>query len=245
MRRLGDALLLGALVAVLIAAAVVVRHHPSGGTSLIAPAATGLVAANPATAQSSSPTPTSSSASAPASSGAGLVTTIATGDQITAGDGSWYALAVKGDPKLSSVGNVAAADSTTHDLLASFSHDVLAKHPQLVVIMAGSADVAQKVSLSTVAANLRMMIKAATDAGAKVALCTVPPRNAVPVYPLNDQLRAVAKDTGVILLDLHDAVSTSAGVWVPADTGDGVIPNATGAQKIAQAADAQLAKAGF
>lgn len=245
MRRLRDVLLVAALVAVLGAAAAVVLHHPAGGTSFVAPA--GPAATSPSVTESASAdaAATSSTPTGPQSPGAGPVQTIATGDQITAGDSSWYALTVKADAKLSSLGNVAAADITTHDLLANFGNDVLTKHPQLVVIMGGSADAAKKLALPTTIANLRMMIKAATDAGAKVALCTVPPRNSVPVFPLNTELRKLASASGAILLDLHDSVSTPAGVWVPADTSDGVTPNAAGAQEMAKVAASALAKAGF
>ncbi len=58
-----------------------------------------------------------------------------------------------------------------------FQKDVVALEPQVVVIMAGTNDLAQGVTEEGIAANIGRMASAATEAGIKVVLCSVTPND--------------------------------------------------------------------
>lgn len=58
-----------------------------------------------------------------------------------------------------------------------FQRDVIALEPQVVVIMAGTNDLAQGVTEEGIAANIGRMAAAATEAGIKVVLCSVTPND--------------------------------------------------------------------
>lgn len=232
-------LLVAALIAVLGGAAAVTLRAPAGS----GPVPAGSVAeAPPLLGDTSGPAPTSPEPAA-RPNGARV---IGVGDESIAGPGSWYARLALADPKLSSLGAVSRPRATTADLLSRFTDQVLAPHPQLVIVMAGGSDLAAKVGRPTIVANLAEMVDLVQATGARVVLCTLPPRgSATPVTDLNANIRDLARRTDAMLLELHDPVSTRDGAWVEADSDDGATPNDTGQAALAQAARNQLARAGL
>ena len=65
----------------------------------------------------------------------------------------------------------------TTQMLTRFQEDVIDLNPQVVVIMAGTNDLAQGVSKDDIVANIASMASLATGVGIKVVLCTVTPNN--------------------------------------------------------------------
>lgn len=122
---------------------------------------------------------------------------------------------------------------------ARFERDVIAFHPQTVVILAGTGDVVgsrgdlSKVDLSQTVINLRAMVNDAVAAGIVPILCTVPPvaeniTNINPAAvgnfnPLIDALNVQILEVPVLHCDYHAALVNQTGVFK-----DGVHPNAEG-----------------
>ena len=65
----------------------------------------------------------------------------------------------------------------TTQMRARFQRDVVDQNPVVVVIMAGTNDLAQGVSKDDIVANISAMAELADGAGIKVVLCTVTPNN--------------------------------------------------------------------
>ncbi len=65
----------------------------------------------------------------------------------------------------------------TKHMLARFQKDVVALNPVVVVIMAGTNDLANGVTKETIVANISSMAEMAVDAGIRVVLCSVTPNN--------------------------------------------------------------------
>ena len=68
---------------------------------------------------------------------------------------------------------------TTGDMLKRYTTDVINQHPQVVVILAGTNDIAQNdgvfVTAEQISSNIFHMAKMAQEAGIKVVLCSVLP----------------------------------------------------------------------
>lgn len=69
--------------------------------------------------------------------------------------------------------DVGIAGQTSADMLARFDADVIAHHPQIVVILAGTNDMLRVTNPTT--DNIAEMASRASAAGIRVALCTIPP----------------------------------------------------------------------
>lgn len=65
----------------------------------------------------------------------------------------------------------------TRHMLARFQKDVVDLNPVVVVIMAGTNDLANGVTKETIVSNISSMAEMASDAGIKVVLCSVTPNN--------------------------------------------------------------------
>ena len=79
--------------------------------------------------------------------------------------------------------------NTTGDMLKRFTKDVINNHPQVVVILAGTNDVAQAdgvfVTADQISSNIFHMAKMAQEAGIKVVLCSIFPSSRVSVERTN------------------------------------------------------------
>lgn len=62
---------------------------------------------------------------------------------------------------------------TSAQMLARFANDVLAAKPRMVIILAGTNDVAQYINPKTTSNNIRQMEQSAKAAGISVVLCTI------------------------------------------------------------------------
>lgn len=151
------------------------------------------------------------------------------------------------DPALFASGSFVSkgvGGQTSAQVLARFERDVVALDPAVVVILAGTNDVAENQGPTppeATLANLEAMAVRARAAGIRVVLATLPPAADIPwrrglcpgpkIVALNEGIRALAVATGAVLLDFHTALLDQADPSLGmkrALTEDGVHLNAAG-----------------
>lgn len=129
-------------------------------------------------------------------------------------------------------------------MLLRFRNDVVDLEPEIVVILAGTNDIAQNrgfVPLEKIADNIKSMAEMADYHGIKVILCSVLPAIDFPWRPglkpadkivdLNDMLKEYSDSKGIPWVDYYSAmVDDQKGLQVPAFTSedDLVHPNEAG-----------------
>ncbi|MFY0592086.1 SGNH/GDSL hydrolase family protein [Roseivirga sp.] len=132
----------------------------------------------------------------------------------------------------------------THQMLLRFHADVVALKPKVVVILAGTNDIAQNsgpVSLEEIANNIMSMAAIAKQNGIKVLLCSVLPAKDYPWKPgmkpltkipaLNSIIKAYAEANNFTYVDFFGAMEDgNGGLQVPEYTSaeDLVHPNKAG-----------------
>ena len=130
---------------------------------------------------------------------------------------------------------------TSPQMLTRFYQDVVALHPRVVHIMAGTNDVAGNTGPTTDAdfkANITAMVDLAQANHIAVILASIPPAKAVPWSPalkpspkiveLNGWLRDLARTRHLTYADYYAALVTDGGALRPEWTSDGVHPTAAG-----------------
>ena len=136
---------------------------------------------------------------------------------------------------------------TTPQMLVRFRPDVIDLKPKVVVILAGTNDIAGNTGPMTdedVERNLASMSELAKANGIKVVLASVtptsgyhPPPNGVPqtttrpmarIRAINDWIKKYAADNGHVYLDYFTPMLDSTGVMKSELTGDDLHPNAAG-----------------
>lgn len=155
--------------------------------------------------------------------------------------------------------NRGISGQVSHQMLLRFRADVLDLNPALVVILAGTNDIAQNsgpVTLNAIAANIFSMAELAMGNNIKVILCSVLPAIDFPWRPglspaekiieLNEKIREYAKVNDLIYLDYYQAlVDEAGGLKVPDYTvaDDLVHPNKVAYEIMAELAEAAIAEA--
>lgn len=140
--------------------------------------------------------------------------------------------------------NRGISGQTTDQMLLRFRKDVLDHQPQVVVILAGTNDIAQNsgpVPIWHTMNNIKSMAELAEANDIKVLLCSVLPAKAFPWRPgikpiplineLNGMIRAYAKKRGMYYVDYYRVLEDGqSGLKVPDYTtaDDLVHPNAAG-----------------
>jgi lysophospholipase L1-like esterase len=152
---------------------------------------------------------------------------------------------------------------TTPQMLLRFRPDVIDLKPKLVVILAGTNDIAGNTGPMTneeIQGNVASMSELAHANGIKVVLASVTPVSAyhvasptaVPqttarpmarIHALNDWLKTYAAAHGDVYLDYFSAMTDSTGVMRTELTDDDLHPNAKGYAIMAPLAEAAIAKA--
>jgi lysophospholipase L1-like esterase len=159
------------------------------------------------------------------------------GDSITE---NW----LHGDPGLFSakVLDRGISGQTTSQILLRFEDDVVALHPDVVHIMAGTNDVAENtgpISDEDILANIGAMIDIAQAHHIHVVLASIPPMGKVAWRPsiqapgarierLNAALKRVAAERHLVFVDYHTALKDADGGFRTALANDGVHPNRDG-----------------
>ena len=147
------------------------------------------------------------------------------------------------DPAFFTAGRIdrGISGQTTAQMLLRFMSDVVALHPAMVHIMAGTNDIAGNtgpVSMQDVQNNIIAMATLARANGIKVVLASIPPagtfawrpalKPAPQIAALNAWLKDYARKTGATYVDYYTLMATPEGAMRPAFTMDGVHPNAAG-----------------
>ncbi|HMN10036.1 MAG TPA: SGNH/GDSL hydrolase family protein [Gemmatimonadaceae bacterium] len=145
---------------------------------------------------------------------------------------------------------------TTPQMLVRFRQDVIALRPAVVVILAGTNDIAGNTGPSTlemIEDNLASMAELAQANGIRVVLSSVLPvwdypwkRGVEPaprIVALNDWMRRYAASRGLVYLDYHSAMADERNGLRAELSGDGVHPNEAGYRVMAPRAEAAIAEA--
>jgi len=152
--------------------------------------------------------------------------------------------------------NRGISGQTTAQMLVRFRQDVLDLKPAVVVILAGTNDIAGNTgpaSQQMIEDNLHAMTELAKAHGVRVVLSSVLPVSEYPWRPgshpaeqvraLNAALKQYATTQGLGYLDYYSAMSNAAGGLDPALAKDGVHPTAAGYAIMAPLAEQAIAKA--
>ena len=170
------------------------------------------------------------------------------GDSITEG---W----VSADPSLFARGVVGRGigGQTTPQMLVRFRADVVALHPKVVHLLAGTNDIAGNTgpsSLQDYQNNIMSMVEIAQANGIDVIVGSIPPAAAFPwrrqidplprIAEMNAWLRDYANQKKIRFIDYHSALAGTA-AQLRSDLGDdGVHPNRKGYAVMRKLIEAQL-----
>src|SRR6185437_6519200 len=138
--------------------------------------------------------------------------------------------------------NRGISGQTTEQMVVRFRQDVINLHPQTVVILAGTNDIAGNTGPETQAMiedNFRSMVDLARANNIRVVLASVLPAAGYPWKPsagnhagkirtLNDWLKSYAASQNLTYLDYYTAMAGPDGGMKPGISIDGVHPNAAG-----------------
>lgn len=159
------------------------------------------------------------------------------GDSIT---DAW----IRYDPKLFEDGNIidrGISGQTTMQILLRFRADVIALHPQAVVILAGINDLAQnqgEESVEFIEGNLQSMAEIAQANGIGVLFCSLLPSDHFAWHPglkpaaqiqiINLWMKTYALAHHLVYIDYFSALATPGNVMPAAYSLDGVHPTKAG-----------------
>ena len=154
---------------------------------------------------------------------------------------------VRGDPELFTNGVIGRGigGQTSPQMLLRFFQDVVALHPQIVHIMAGTNDLAGNTGPSSAQDfknNIMAMVELAQANKIRVVLASIPPASAFPMNPalrpaadivaLNSWLQNYAKASGSQYVDYYSVLADSQGGFQAALSNDGIHPNRDGYTKM-------------
>ena len=178
--------------------------------------------------------------------------TILMGDSITE---NW----LRADPSLfnAELLDRGIGGQTTPQMLLRFYPDVIALHPQVVHIMAGTNDISGNTGPETdqtIIDNIRAMAILAKANGIKVVLGSITPSSGFVARPganpsariirINSMLRHLAADQGATFVNYHAALADAAGGLPTGLSADGLHPNRDGYAIIRPLMKQAIAKAG-
>lgn len=145
---------------------------------------------------------------------------------------------------------------TTTQMVARFRADVIALEPRIVHIMAGTNDIAGNggpTSLDRIEANIRTMVDLAQAHDIEVVLGSVLPAQrfdwrpgidpAETIAALNERLRKLAADKGLVYADYYSALDNGEGGLSKEHAEDGVHPTPAGYAAMRPIAERALAAA--
>ncbi|MDE3187146.1 MAG: SGNH/GDSL hydrolase family protein [Acidobacteriota bacterium] len=172
------------------------------------------------------------------------------GDSITEG---WHLdVSFPGKPYI----NRGISGQTSPQMLLRFRQDVIDLKPKVVVILAGTNDIAGNTGPMTLEQsenNLASMADLAAANHIKVVLCSVTPAFDFPwqrglepapkIDALNKWIRSYAAEKGYVYVDYHSALKDAQDGLPPALSRDGVHPLPAGYAIMAPLAEAGIAKA--
>ncbi|MFN3324726.1 MAG: SGNH/GDSL hydrolase family protein [Bryobacteraceae bacterium] len=175
------------------------------------------------------------------------------GDEITENWGTDKTPFFPGKPYL----NRGITRQTTAQMLVRFRQDVIALRPKVVIIQAGTNDLASVMGPSTegtIAEHVMSMVDLAKAHGIQVVIASVTPvcdcfenvmtRRRPPgkIIGLNNWLKRYAERNGLVYLDYYSALAEGRSMKKEF-TVDGLIPNDAGYERMAPLAERAIAEA--
>jgi lysophospholipase L1-like esterase len=174
------------------------------------------------------------------------------GNSITEGWAPYFATMFPGKPYI----NRGIGGQTTPQLLVRFRQDVIDLKPKVVVILAGTNDIAGNTGPSTlemIEDNLASMAELAKANGIRAVMSSILPVYDYPWKPglepapkiiaLNQWMKDYARTHGAVYLDYHSAMADSRGGMRAELASDGVHPNEAGYRIMAPLAQQAIDKA--
>ena len=174
------------------------------------------------------------------------------GNSITEGWAPHFATMFPGKPYIGR----GISGQTTPQMLVRFKQDVVALKPKVVVILAGTNDIAGNTGPSTlemIENNIASMAEIAQANGIRVVLSSILPVYDYPWRPglepapkivaINKWLKQWAHDHGAVYLDYHSAMADERGGMKPELASDGVHPTLAGYQVMAPLAEKAISEA--
>jgi lysophospholipase L1-like esterase len=152
--------------------------------------------------------------------------------------------------------NRGISGQTTAQMVVRFHPDVVDLKPAVVVILAGTNDVAGNTGPMTpemTMDNFRAMVEMARANDIKPVIASIPPAGDFPwkqgldpapkIRALNARLEAWCKSEGIVWVDYYSALADEHGAMKPGLSIDGVHPTAAGYALMGPLAEAGIAKA--
>ncbi|MGB9032314.1 MAG: SGNH/GDSL hydrolase family protein [Acidobacteriaceae bacterium] len=150
---------------------------------------------------------------------------------------------------------------TTPQMLVRFRPDVIDLHPAVVVVLAGTNDIAGNTgdeTLEQIEGDYATMAELAKAHGIHLVFASVMPindynqralwfflqRSPAKILALNEWLKKYCADNGLVYLDYFSAMVDEHGMLKAELTADGLHPNAAGFAVMAPLAEAAILKAG-
>jgi lysophospholipase L1-like esterase len=174
------------------------------------------------------------------------------GNSITDGWARYFPVMFPGKPYIGR----GISGQTTPQMLVRFHQDVVSLQPTVVVILAGTNDIAGNTGASTlemIEENLTAMAEIAKQHHIRVVLSSVLPvfdypwkrglEPAPKIIALNAWMKRYASEVGETYLDYHSAMVDARGGLPAATASDGVHPNEAGYRIMATLAEAAIARA--
>ena len=172
------------------------------------------------------------------------------GDSIT--QGSHLDESFPGKPYI----NRGISGQTTPQMLVRFRQDVVNLEPKVVVLLAGTNDIAGNTgpeTLEQIEDNLKSMADLASTNGIKVVMCSVLPAYNYPWQPgmepapkidaINTWMKAYAAEKGYVYVDYHSAMKDARDGLPPNLSKDGVHPLPAGFAIMSKLVEAGIEKA--
>ena len=152
--------------------------------------------------------------------------------------------------------NRGISGQTTPQMLVRFRQDVINLKPKVVVLLAGTNDIAEntgKTTLGDIENNVRSMSELARANGIRVVLCSVLPASEFSWHPglepagrikaLNAWIKEYALKNGFVYADYYSSMVNNEGGLKAELSPDGVHPNKAGYEIMAPLAEAGIAGA--
>ncbi len=152
--------------------------------------------------------------------------------------------------------NRGISGQTTPQMLVRFRQDVINLKPKVVVLLAGTNDIAEntgKLTLAEIGDNLASMSDLARANGIRVVLCSVLPASDFRWHPglepapkiraLNARIKDYAAKNGFVYVDYYSPMANAEGGLKAELSPDGVHPNKAGYEIMAPIAEAGIAAA--
>jgi acyl-CoA thioesterase-1 len=152
--------------------------------------------------------------------------------------------------------NRGISGQTTPQMLVRFRQDVVLLKPKVVVLLAGTNDIAEntgKETMEEIAGNITSTAELARTNGIRVVLCSVLPasefswhKGLVPapkIKALNAWMKEYAAKNGFVYVDYYSAMANSEGGLKTELSPDGVHPNKAGYDLMAPLAEIGIAEA--